>query len=431
MLRQYLKLLKRRNFFLLWLGQIISQFGDRLTQIALLGLVSKVSLTAAGSSVSTSRLAFVMSLAIVPVFIISPISGVYIDRWSKRKTMYISDAVRSIFVLLIPFAFIRFNSLVSVYVLVFLSFCIGRFFIPAKMAFIPEIVDKEDIFLANTLISTTAAIAALIGIGFGAIIFETYGAATAFTLDAATFLISALAVFFITTTNGGSFIFRDIVDIGKDVVSTAKKSFITEFKEGIKYIRTSNETRYAFKMFFFAFSYIGSLYVVFIRFIQETLTTLVKDVGFTVVALAAGIFFGSLFYGRIAHKIDVKKTINATMFIASLYLIFFVIFLKIHPTPLNAVILGFILGLVASPIVVGINTLIHQESDGNLLGRIFSGLEFISHLGFLVFMFIFSFLADIFTPFTIIISVGIIGAFISLIFVLKNDSSSRTQKTPA
>ncbi|NQT28671.1 MAG: MFS transporter [Candidatus Omnitrophica bacterium] len=432
MFLQYLKLLRKRNFFLLWLGQIVSQFGDRLTQIALLGLVSKVSASPSGSAVSSSRLAFVMCLAIIPVFILSPISGVYIDRWDKRKTMYISDALRGIFVLLIPLAFLKFNSLISVYALVFLSFCVGRFFVPAKMAFIPKITNKKDIFLANTLVSTTASIAALIGIGFGAIIFETYGTATAFTVDAVTFFISALAVFFIVVSNHkGTFYLRDIVDIGKNVVTTVKKPFIFEFKEGLKYIWTSGETKYAFKMFLFAFSYIGSLYVVFIRFIQETLSSLVKDVGFTVVSLAAGIFFGSLLYGRIAHKLDIKKAINASMFISSLYIIFFVIFLKAYPAPLHAIILGFGLGLFASPVIVGINTLIHKESDGNLLGRIFSGLEFISHLGFLIAMLICSLLADIFTPFTIIVSVGIIGAFISMVIIAKNDSHSRTQRTTA
>ena len=34
------EVLKNRNFFLLWLGQIISQLGDRLDQMALIGLVN-------------------------------------------------------------------------------------------------------------------------------------------------------------------------------------------------------------------------------------------------------------------------------------------------------------------------------------------------------------------------------------------------------
>ncbi len=414
MVLKYFKILAKKNFLCLWFGQIISQFGDRLTQIALVGLVSRVSM-------SSSRLALVMSMAIIPVFIISPISGVYIDRWSKRKTMYISDFLRGLFILLIPVFFLKLKSFIVVYVLIFLSFSAGRFFIPAKMAFIPEISKKEDLFLANSLISITATIAAVIGFGLGGIIVEKWGVTTAFSLDAATFFISALAVFLITTKEKGSFKVGDIIHLGKDVVSEVKKSFIWEFREGIKYILNSDETKYAFKMFLFLFSYIGGLYVVFIRFIQGVLSSLTSDLGFITVSLGAGIFLGSLVYGRLADKFSVKKVINLSLLLTSLYLIFFVVSLRAYPQTLYAIALAFALGMITSPVFVGVNALIHKESDQKVLGRIFSGLEFTSHLGFLISMFICSALADFFNPFTIIVSLGIIGFFLSTIFVFTRD----------
>jgi len=414
MVLKYFKILAKKNFFCLWFGQIISQFGDRLTQIALIGFVSQVSM-------SSSHLALVMSIAIIPVFIISPISGVYIDRWSKRKTMYVSDLLRGLFILLIAVFFLKLKFFTVIYVLIFLSFSAGRFFVPAKMAFIPEISRKEDLFLANSLISITATIAAVIGFGLGGIIVEKWGVASAFGLDAATFFISALAVFLITTKGKGSFKVGDIVHLGKDVVSEVKQSFIWEFREGIKYIFNSDETKYAFKMFLFLFSYVGGLYVVFIRFIQEVLSSVTSDIGFIMVALGAGIFLGSLVYGRIAHKFSVKKVINLSLLLASLYLIFFVVSLRACPQRLYAIALAFVLGMITSPVFVGINTLIHKESDQKVLGRIFSGLEFTSHLGFLISMFICSALADFFNPFTIIVSLGIIGFFISTIFLFTHD----------
>lgn len=408
MVAKYIKILKKRNFFLLWLGQIVSQFGDRLTQIALVGMVSRISM-------SSSRLALVMSMTIIPVFIISPISGVYIDRWSKKKTMYVSDLLRGILIALIPVFFLKLRSFIVVYALIFLSFSAGRFFIPAKMAFIPEISKKEDLFLANSLISITATIAAVIGFGLGGIIVERWGITTAFGLDAATFFISALAVFSITTKEKGNFKVGDIIHLGKDVVSEVKQSFVWEFREGINYILNSDETKYAFKMFLFIFSYIGGLYVVFIRFIQMVLSSLTSDLGFITVSLGAGIFLGSLVYGRIAEKFPIKKVINLSLLANSLYLIFFVVSLKAYPDTAYALTLAFILGLITSPLFVGVNTLIHQESDRKILGRIFSGLEFTSHLGFLISMFLCSALADFFTPFTIIVSLGIIGFSLSAI----------------
>lgn len=414
----YFKILKKRNFIFLWLGQIISQFGDRLTQIALIGYASNV-------YKSSSSLAFIISITIVPSLLFSPISGVYIDRWSKRKTMYVCDFLRGIFILLIPLYFLKLQSLMFIGILIFLSFSVGRFFIPAKMAFVPQIIEKQDIFLANSLITVTATIAAIFGIGLGGILVDSYGVKNAFAIDATTFFISALAIFFISTKERGKFLVGDILHIGKDAVDTVKKSFMWEFKEGIKYIFALDEARYAFRVFFFLFSYIGGLSTVFMRFIQNTLGSLTKDLGLIAASLGLGIFVGSLVYGRVAHKFSVTKVINFSTLFASLFLILFTVSIKVYPYSLYAIFLSFILGLIISPIFVGVNSLIHKKSDSQLLGRIFSGLEFTSHLGLLISMFTFAFLADIFGFFRIIISIGIIGSIFSLISIVRDDKVRR------
>ncbi|MDD3296808.1 MAG: MFS transporter [Candidatus Omnitrophica bacterium] len=419
MLLKYLKVLGRRNFSLLWFGQVISQFGDRLTQIALVGLVSQ-------ASMSSSSLAFTMSMAIIPVFIISPISGVYVDRWSKRKTMYVSDLIRCALVLMIPLVFSRYKALLPVYLLIFLSFSAGRFFIPAKMAFIPQVIGSGDIFMANSLISITATVAAVIGIGLGGIIVERYGVSSVFYFDAGTFLISSLSIFLIASREKSRFEARDILNIGKDVVATVKRSFFNELREGFQYIFKSKETKYAFKIYLFLFSYIGGLYVVFIRFIQQALSSVTRDLGFTAVSLGAGIFLGSLIYGRIAHRFSIKGIINLAIFLSSAYLIFFAVSLRSFPSSVRAVIFAFILGIIVSPAFIGVNALIHRESDKNLLGRIFSGLEFTSHLGFLIAMFAASWLADIFNPFVIVVSLAVMGMIGSLIFIINHDTAQRT-----
>ncbi|MBU0549170.1 MAG: hypothetical protein KKH80_00980, partial [Candidatus Omnitrophica bacterium] len=67
---KFIGVLKNRNFFFLWSGQIISQFGERLAQMALIGLVYA---QAPGSPV---QLAKILSFTILPVFLIGPVAGV-------------------------------------------------------------------------------------------------------------------------------------------------------------------------------------------------------------------------------------------------------------------------------------------------------------------------------------------------------------------
>lgn len=419
MFRPYLKILSRSDFFFLWFGQLISQFGDKLTQIALIGLV-----TSLFQKPSPLVLAIIISMTIIPAVIFSAITGVYVDRWSKRKTMYICDLLRGICIFLIPVFFFKSQFFLFICALIFLSSSVGRFFIPAKMALIPHIIKKEDIFLANSLISVTATAAALFGIGLGGIIVDKFGEKIVFNIDAITFFLSALSIFLISVKEKAVFLPKDFLNLGKEVVANVRTSIIKEFKEGLKYLFNSQETKFALRITLFLYSYIGALSTVYITYIQNILDPFsknVKAVGFTAITMTMGIFIGSLIYGRIAHKFSTKKTINYSITFASIYLIFFVIFIKNHPYLGYAVFLTLILGLIIAPLFIAVNSLIHRKSEVNLLGRIFAGLEVVSHLGFLTAMFISSLLAKIFNPFAVIIFIGIIGFVFSLIFIIKND----------
>ncbi len=91
---------KNRNFLRLWIAQLISQFGDRIHQLALVGLIAE------RASGSTMDLAKLMSFTILPVFIIQPFAGVFVDRWDQKTTLFVCDLMRGLLVLLIPLIFI-------------------------------------------------------------------------------------------------------------------------------------------------------------------------------------------------------------------------------------------------------------------------------------------------------------------------------------
>jgi MFS family permease len=151
---KFTEVFKNRNFFLLWIGQIVSQLGDRLDQMALIALVYS---KAPGSAMSIAK---ILSFTIIPVFLVGPIAGVYVDRWDRRRIMYISDFLRAVLVLCIA-ALLLNKNMGWVYLIIFIIFSIGRFFVPAKMAIIPELVDQKQLLMANSLVNTTGMIAAV------------------------------------------------------------------------------------------------------------------------------------------------------------------------------------------------------------------------------------------------------------------------------
>jgi MFS family permease len=78
-----------RRFLALWTAQSVSTFGDALTTLTLILLVTE----------RTHSLPAVGALSVViavPATVIGLISGAYVDRWGRRRTMIAADALRAV-----------------------------------------------------------------------------------------------------------------------------------------------------------------------------------------------------------------------------------------------------------------------------------------------------------------------------------------------
>lgn len=398
--------LKNRNFFLLWLGQIVSQLGDRLGQMALIGFVYH---RAPGSTVQIAK---ILTFTIIPVFLIGPWAGVYVDRWDRRQTMFTSDFMRSLLVLIIPLYLFYAKNIVPVYIIVFLIFCVGRFFVPAKLSIIPDLVEKKDLLVANSLVNVTGMIAATLGFGISGVVVEWLGPKGGFYLDSVGFALSATLIFLISKKVTTSF---NIVKASQDIVDVFRKSVLQEIKEGIFYFIKNKEIRFATGVIFILWSALGAIYVVLIAFVQRTLQSITKDLGLLVMFLGIGLFVGSLIYGRFGQKLSHYKTIFASLIFSGIMLMVFALGISQYPCFIVAAALSFALGLVISPIMIASNTIIHSSSSNNMLGKIFSSLEIVMHLAFLIFMFISSILAERFSPTIILTVVGGVVAVLGIV----------------
>jgi len=403
---RFREVLRNRNFFLLWLGQIISQLGDRLDQMALIAFIYH---RAPGSS---WQIAKILSFTIIPVFLIGPIAGAYVDRWDRRRTMYICDLLRAALVLTIPLFLFYAKNLAPIYLIIFVVFSIGRFFVTAKLSIVPDLVEKKDILLANSLANTTGMIAAILGFGASGVLVEWLGAKSGFYLDSLSFLISASLIFFISKKTAAA---MNLKKVSKEIVEVIRKPVFQEIKEGIKYFISNKQIRLTAAVTFILWSALGAIYVVLIVFVQKTLQSATKDLGLLVMFLGVGLFMGSLIYGRFGQKLSQYKIIFASLFLSGLMLIVFAITLDNYPSFFIAAILSLALGLLISPIMIASNTIIHNASDSSMRGKIFSSLEIVMHLGFLLSMFISSLLAEKISPVTILVTVGYIFSFLGII----------------
>ena len=403
--------LRNRNFFLLWIGQIISQLGDRLGQMALIAFVY---LRAPGSSMQIAK---ILSFTIIPVFLIGPLAGVYVDRWDRRRTMYICDFMRSLLVLAIPLFLFYTKNLAPIYLIIFITFSIGRFFVPAKLSILPDLVDNKSLLVANSLINTSGMIAAVLGFGISGVLVEKLGAKSGFYLNSLTFLVSGLFIFLISKKFAAGVSFEEV---SKEIVEVIRKSVFQEIKEGVIYFIRNKDIRFTAGIIFALWSALGSVYVVIIVFVQKTLHSATKDIGLLVMFLGLGLFLGSLVYGKFGQRVSHYKTIFVSLISSGIMLILFAIGIYYYPSFMLAAFLALCLGLIVAPIMIASNTIIHNVSDNGMLGKIFSSLEIVMHLGFILFMFISSMLAERFSHVLILVIVGCLLSLLGLLSLSLN-----------
>ncbi|MDD5006269.1 MAG: MFS transporter [Candidatus Omnitrophica bacterium] len=409
------QIIRNRNFFLLWIGQVISQFGDRLNQMALIAFIFK---RAPGS---TFELAKLMAITIIPVFLIGPLAGVYVDRWDRRRTMFVCDLIRAVLVFTIPLFLMNTSSLIPLYIVVFLVFCLSRFFVPAKMSIIPDLVNKEDLLMANSLVNTTGMIAAAMGFGIGGIIVEILGAKGGFYLDASTFLISGILIFFVSTKMGIKVKAKEVLKVGKEIVEVIKTSVVEELKDVFGFLSRQENIKTILNILFILWAALGGVYVIIIVFIQRVFTSVVKDLGLLAVFLGCGLFFGSLVYGKFGRRTSYFKVIFISLVFAGISLIAFTVTSYHFMNFALAAALSFVLGLSISPIMIASNTLVHELTDTSMRGKVFTALEIVVHFAFLIFMFITSSLAEYLGQFAILIGVGIFVILVGIVGLLKKN----------
>jgi DHA3 family macrolide efflux protein-like MFS transporter len=323
--------------------------------------------------------------------------------------MMIADILRGLLVLSIPL-FIKANQILFVYLAIFLIFSRSRFFIPSKMALIPELVSKDKLLVANTLSDTTHMIGNVMGLVVaGVIVNITFiGAIGGFYIDSATFFISAGLIAMIAKRKFVGHVKEDIVVTGKAIENSLRRTIFSEIKEGLSYIAKYRDMRFVVYVFFLLMSGIGTISCVIIVFIQHAFGTSTRDLGFLGMFLVGGLLAGSVIYTKFCQNVPKKKAIHLSFAASGIAIILFTIGINRCPNLLLGAFLVGLLGLTISPIMVTTNTLAHETIPQEARGRIFSSLEAVIHLAFLVFMFIAAYAAKYIDRFWIIIAVGVV-----------------------
>ncbi|WP_088042550.1 MFS transporter [Bacillus sp. EAC] len=220
-----INILKNKNFLYFFSGTFASSIGDVLFNFA-------IGLYILHLTHSALQLSFYGMIGAVTWLVLTPLGGVYTDRWNRVKIIYITEFIRGIAVIGCGLTMVLIDEKqLILYVLYFTTFVIavnGALFAPASQALVPSIVNKEDLLKANSLMSLTYSIKDVFGILLAGIMYAVLGPTILVFINGISYLLSGLGAMFIKENS-----------IQEERKQT--KNVFSELKEGIVYIISKNK----------------------------------------------------------------------------------------------------------------------------------------------------------------------------------------------
>ena len=201
-------LLRYGGFRRLFSVRLLSQFSDGVFQVA---LVSSV-LFSPERAPNAGAIAAGFATILLPFSVLGPFVGVFLDRWSRRLILMVSNLVRAVVLVLVAVLVAHDNVGLPFFVLVLAAFSVNRFLLAGLSASLPHVVDRDLLVTANSVVPTCGSIAYLSGLGAG-------GALHALT-DSDPVVIATASVLYLLSSGVAyllPFLGPDLEQVGADV----------------------------------------------------------------------------------------------------------------------------------------------------------------------------------------------------------------------
>ncbi len=194
-LRSIFRSLQYRNYRLFFGGQSLSLIGTWIQRIAMPWLVYRLS----GSAFLLGVVGFAGQ---IPTFLLAPFAGVLSDRWNRYHILIVTQILAMIQALILASLF--FSGTIKISYIVILSVflgCINAFDIPARQAFVIEMVEKsEDLANAIALNSSMVNGARLLGPSIAGVLIATTGEGMCFLINGLSYIFVIASLIFMKVT---------------------------------------------------------------------------------------------------------------------------------------------------------------------------------------------------------------------------------------
>ncbi len=339
--------LSSTDFRLFWFGQLISLSGTWMQSVAQAWLV--YSLTK-----SPFYLGLVAAAGSLPILLFSLLGGIVADRIRKRNLLMITQALSIIPALVL--GMLTGMNLITVWHVVLLATFLGTvnaFDIPARQAFVIEIVGKEHLTNAIALNSAAFNGARIVGPVIAGLAIAYLGIPACFFLNALSFVAVIIALSKMKI---------------QDYIKKDSQGLMKDFMEGIHFVKSKPEI-YHIILLIAVFSLLGIPYVTFLPvFAGEVLKAGPKGYGFLVAATGAGALSAAMF---IAFRGDIEQK-KRFMSMAALCFSFFLLVFSMSRTFYLSIATLIFVGWGMVSFLATANSFVQLSVSDSIRGRVMS-----------------------------------------------------------
>lgn len=385
------------RFVILWIGQIFSQLADKVYLVLMIALIT-THFQAAGQPIS-GWVSAIMIAFTIPAVLFGSLAGVYIDRWSKKGVLVISNLLRGLLVLTIPFLlWLSAHETIAVpvswlpagarqwqgepqnvfylpvgflilLILTFIDSTLTQFFAPAEQAIIPLIVKRRRLLSANSLFTTTMMATLIIGFAIGEPLLKS-AARLGEIIGLSEDMGKSLVV-------GGSYTIAGLILL---LLRTKEKTenpdqqrphVLEDIRDGIAYLGKNHRVRNALIQLIILFSVFAALSVLAVRLAETIPGMKAEQFGILLAVGGVGLASGAAIVGNWGQRFShTQLSLWGSMGMATSLLGLSLSGHNIWWAITTTVFLGFFGALVGIPM----QTTIQAETPADMRGKVF-GLQ--------------------------------------------------------
>lgn len=337
-----------------WYAQLVSLLGDFLAVFAVISVVT-YRMHGTPAQVTGVQIAYMLPLAIL-----GPLSGVFVDRWPLKPTLVASDLIRAGLVLLLFVA----TSTWQIYAILCALSCVSSFFGPAQSVTIRSHVPPHGLISANALMQMAMMGTRVVGPAAAGALVSAFGPQVCYAVDFISFIVSAALIMSVAIVRPPS----PARAAAPESANSKVHAIVHEMGEGMRFI--FHHTAISFVVMamaagMFVMGCFGPLIAVYVR---DWLHASAGIFGVVSAMVGIGMMIGMPLVRRVSGQVS-----NSVLVLSGLAGIGVgALILGALPWVAMSMLACFTLGFAFAGVIVPAQTLLQRETPHALMGRISS-----------------------------------------------------------